>query len=145
MARIRMIGTLAREAGVSVETIRFYERRGLIDQPIAQSGYRHYDDKTLAIVRYIKLAQRLGLRLGELVALRARLGEGDRFCAALREAAEARLDQLAVERAELDRQESELRGFLGRCAARDAALPCPILVEIGVSAVPAARAQAARR
>ena len=53
MAVRRTIGKLANEAGVSVETIRFYERKGLIDQPRAADGYRHYDDQTLATVRYI--------------------------------------------------------------------------------------------
>lgn len=134
MANRRTIGMLAREAGVSVETIRFYERRGLIDQPPSAGGYRHYDDRVLAVVRYIKLAQRLGLRLADLAALRKRLGQGDRFCAALREAALARLDQIAAERAELDRLESELRGFIQRCQDRDPAIPCPILVEIGALA-----------
>lgn len=142
MANRRTIGMLARETGVSVETIRFYERRGLIDQPASTGGYRHYDDRVVALVRYIKLAQRLGLRLADLVALRSRLGQGDRFCAALREAALARLDQIAAERAELDRLEHELRGFIGRCQDRDPAIPCPILVEIG--APPALNAAAGR-
>lgn len=131
MAKRRTIGSLAREAGVSVETIRFYERKGLLEQPQALAGYRHYDDRALALVRYIKLAQRLGLKLADLAALRARLGEGDGFCSALRGAAQLRLAQIAAERAELDRLESELTGFLTRCEQRPATIACPILVELG--------------
>ncbi len=131
MAVHRTIGKLASEAGVSVETIRFYERKGLIDQPRAAGAYRHYDDQTLATVRYVKIAQRLGLSLADILALRARLSEGDGFCRALRDTARRRLARIAGEMAELRRLEGELAGFLERCEKRLSDQPCSILLELG--------------
>ena len=131
MAARRTIGRLAKEGGVSVETIRFYERKGLLDQPRALDGYRHYDDGALATVRYIKIAQRLGFRLADILALRGRLNEGDGFCSAVRETARNRLETIAAEIAELSRLSIELEAFLARCAARPAERPCPILLELG--------------
>lgn len=127
----RTIGKLAAETGVTVETIRFYERKGLIDQPRAAGGYRHYDDHALASVRYVKIAQRLGLSLADILALRGRLAEGDRFCRALRDTARRRLAKIAGEMAELRRLEGELSGFLERCEQRPSDRPCSILLELG--------------
>ncbi len=127
----RTIGKLASETGVSVETIRFYERKGLIDQPRAEGGYRHYDDQTLATVRYVKIAQRLGLSLADVLALRGRLAERDGFCRALRDTARRRLAKIADEMAELRRLEDELTGFLARCEQRPRDRPCSIFLELG--------------
>ena len=70
------IGKAAREAGVGVETIRFYERKGLIDQPLRprEGGFRIYPDHAVHRVRFIRKAQELGFSLSEvedLLALRA--------------------------------------------------------------------------
>ena len=62
----RTIGKLAKEAGVNVETIRFYERRGLLRQPrLPTSGWRVYDDSAVWVIHYIKLGRQLGFSLGE--------------------------------------------------------------------------------
>lgn len=121
----RTIGKLAAETGVTVETIRFYERKGLIDQP------RAVNDQALATVRYVKIAQRLGLSLADVLALRGRLAEGDGFCRALRETARRRLGRIADKMAELRRLEGELTGFLERCEERPSDRPCSILLELG--------------
>lgn len=131
MSGRRTIGKLAKACGVTVETIRFYERKGLIEQPRAVDGYRDYDDRTLATVRYVKLAQRMGLSLADIAALRGRLGEGDGFCRALRDTARGRLERLAGEIAELRRLEGELEAFLARCEQRPPDRPCSILLELG--------------
>lgn len=60
------IGDVAKQAGVSVDTLRFYEQRGLISSRRAANGYRLYSDETLQLVGYIKLAQRLGFSLAEI-------------------------------------------------------------------------------
>jgi MerR family mercuric resistance operon transcriptional regulator len=61
------IGQAAREAGVNLETIRFYERRGLLAQPPTPlSGFRRYDDEAVLAVRFIKRAQDLGFSLREI-------------------------------------------------------------------------------
>src|SRR5579883_3016061 len=84
MAR-RTIGRLAKEAGVNVETIRFYERQGLLFRPPAPpAGWREYGEDAVWLIHYIKLAQRLGFCLSEVKRLMARLSEGENFCESFR-------------------------------------------------------------
>src|SRR5271166_4326161 len=116
MGPTRTIGRLAKEAGVGVETIRFYERRGVIEQPRKSEGPRHYDDRTLAMRRYLRLAQQLGFSLKEIQALRAMVEE--------------KLVSLAREAEAIVRLQGELKAFLARCRARDPNLPCPIVEEL---------------
>jgi len=128
----RTIGQVAAELGIGVETIRFYERRGLIPQPPRSPGnYRHYGDDVVAMIRYIRLAQELGLSLKDVERLKDRLDGGPAFCATLRETARGRLETVAQRIVELQRLQAELEAFLARCAARDENAPCPILIELG--------------
>jgi MerR family mercuric resistance operon transcriptional regulator len=60
------IGTLARAADVSVETVRYYERRGLIEQPARSTGYRQYTDEDLRRLRFVRRAKQLGFTLTEI-------------------------------------------------------------------------------
>ncbi len=130
MTSRRTIGKLAKEAGVGVETIRFYERKGLIDQPRAAAGYRRYGDETLAAIRYIKAGQRMGLSLAEIAELRDRLRDGPAFCKAARETARRRLEKIEREIAELRLLQTELTAFLSRCSRHPADRPCQILTEL---------------
>ena len=82
--KTRTISKLAREVGVSVETIRYYERRGLIEQPQKIPGrYREYSDETLAQIQYIKLAKAFGFSLSEIESLTEQLKEKVTFCKAV--------------------------------------------------------------
>lgn len=66
----RTISRLAKELGVNIETIRFYERKGLIQQPPKPTtGYRHYPSETVNRIHFIKRAQELGFTLDEIVHL----------------------------------------------------------------------------
>ncbi len=121
---------MAKEVGVGVETIRFYEREGLIEQPPKSDGPRHYDELTLALLRYTRLAQRLGFSFREIRALKRKLADWRTFCASPPKMVEAKLESLAKEAAEIARLQGELRAFLARCRARDPALPCPIVEEL---------------
>ncbi|NEX62177.1 MerR family transcriptional regulator [Noviherbaspirillum galbum] len=62
------IGTVARAAGVSCDTLRFYEKQGLIRSTRADNGYRHYAPETTQLVAYIRTAQKLGFTLAEIGA-----------------------------------------------------------------------------
>jgi MerR family transcriptional regulator, copper efflux regulator len=130
MSARRTIGKLAKEAGVGVETVRFYERKGLIDQPMAGEGYRDYGDETLAAVRYIKIAQKMGFSLADVGKLRGKLREGPGFCEAVRSTARRRLGTIEGEIAELRRLQGELTAFLDRCGRRSPDAPCSILTEL---------------
>jgi MerR family mercuric resistance operon transcriptional regulator len=132
MMRRRTIGRLAREAGVGVETIRFYERRGVLPRPArpADGGYRHYDDEAVRILRYVRLAQGLGFTLKDVERLLARAGDGPgTFCAVVRETAEAKLAGVRVELRALAEQQARLESFITGCRARSAAGGCPVLAD----------------
>ncbi|WP_372785345.1 MerR family transcriptional regulator [Phenylobacterium sp.] len=132
MIQRRTIGRLAREAGVGVETIRFYERRGVLPRPPrpADGGYRHYDDEAVRILRYVRLAQALGFTLKDVEQLLARVGDGPgAFCGAVRETAEAKLTIVEAELAALAAQQERLQTFLTGCRARATTGTCPVLAD----------------
>jgi DNA-binding transcriptional MerR regulator len=134
MIQRRTIGRLAREAGVGVETIRFYERRGVLPRPVrpADGGYRHYDDEALRILHYVRLAQGLGFTLKDVERLMARASQGEgSFCGAVRETAEAKLATVRAELAALAEQQTRLEAFLAGCRARAAIGSCPVLAGLG--------------
>jgi len=123
----RTIGRLAREAGVNVETIRFYERRGLLRQPKPPAnGWRTYDDSAVWVVHYIKLGQQLGFTLGEMKKLLAKAGGGKSFCASVQRAYEDKIGLLERKIQQLKAMRRELRKALAACVARSATGQCPI-------------------
>ncbi|MDQ2859201.1 MAG: MerR family transcriptional regulator [Pseudomonadota bacterium] len=136
----RTIGQLARAAGVGVETVRYYERRGLLRQPRRPAGgFRHYDEDALRLIRYIRLGRGLGLSLGDIEALLKRAHDTQRlFCGAVRETVEEKLAAVRRDLRALRARERELADFLAACAGRDPALACPILAGLG-HAAPTAR------
>lgn len=120
------IGTLAREAGVNVETIRYYQRIGLLPQPPRPYGsVRRYGGKDLARVRFVRAAQRLGFSLEE-VALLLKLEDG-MHCAEARRLAEHKLADVRGRLADLRRVEVALETHVARCAARKGKISCPLI------------------
>ncbi len=126
------IGKLAQAAGVSVETVRFYQRRGLLPQPAASGrGWRTYGDEIVWRLRYIKQAQSLGFSLAEIAALQARLPGGAAFCSAFRQAVEAKIAAIDAEMERLAGRREELAGVLAACRVSTAAGRCPIAANHG--------------
>jgi MerR family mercuric resistance operon transcriptional regulator len=117
------IGVLARGAGVNIETIRYYQRRGLIGTPRKPpGGVRRYDENALAHLRFIKRAQQLGFSLNEIREL---LSLGEQSCGATRRIAERRLADIEARLNDLKTMRRLLARLIRECAAgRDAA--CPI-------------------
>ena len=126
MARRRTIGRLAAEAGVNVETVRYYERRGLLEQPPATQGGREYGEEALWRLRYIKSAQAWGWTLSDIAALLDQAERSPNFCAAVRDTARRRIAEIDRSIASLRRQKAELVTFVGACAAKPDAERCPI-------------------
>ena len=123
----RTIGRLAREAGVHVETIRFYERCGLLRRPpTPSSGWRIYDDSAVWIIHYIKLGRQLGFTLAELRKLLVQVGTGKRFCASVQTAYENKIQFLDQKIAQMRAMRRELKSALAACIKRSAADDCPI-------------------
>ncbi len=136
------IGRAAREAGVGVETIRFYERKGLIDQPPkpAFSGFRVYPDDVVERVRFIRQAQELGFSLketGELLSLRA---DPATDCAEVRAQAEVKLGDVEAKIARLERIKGALDRLIAACPGQGAVRACSIIeaLEGARSATPGA-------
>jgi DNA-binding transcriptional MerR regulator len=98
------IGQVAREAGVTVDTVRFYERRGLIRTPEREpSGYRRYPDDTARRIRLTKSLQALGFTLDEVLDALRSLDAGEATCAGERWRFERVLERIDSRLAELDR------------------------------------------
>jgi MerR family transcriptional regulator, mercuric resistance operon regulatory protein len=124
------IGMLADDLGVSVDTVRYYERRGLLPEPRrTDSGYRSYADEDRRTLAFILRAKEHGFTLKEIAGLLAHVGDGmDDAPAAVRAAAAAKLEDLREQRRELDSIESRLERLLRLCDDGDAE-NCASLVE----------------
>lgn len=123
------IGALAETAGVNVETIRFYQRKGLMPEPEKPYGsIRRYGAAELARVRFIKSAQRLGFSLEEVGEL-LKLEDGAR-CSEARQLAEQKLVDVRQKLTDLQRIESVLTGLVARCSAVRGRVSCPLIASL---------------
>ena len=118
------IGKLAAAGGVGVETIRFYQRRGLLDMPQRADGIRRYGSDDVRRLRFIRHAQAAGFTLEEIKELLDLDASEDRSRA--RELANARVKALEVRIADLQRARDALRRLAKECGSGSAG-PCPIL------------------
>jgi MerR family copper efflux transcriptional regulator len=123
-----LISQLANETNVHVETIRYYERRGLLPAPPRRpSGYREYGPDSVARVRFIKSAQELGFSLVEienLLALRVNAGTS---CDAVRKQAETKLAEINQKIQALQRLQQALNQLVAACERGGPQGECPIL------------------
>jgi len=126
------IGRVARRAGVGVETVRYYERRGLIEQPPRPggTGVRAYSDEVVRQIRFIRHAQDLGFTLNEIEELLTLRADPDADCAAVRERATVRLENVEHKIEQLVRIRSALERLIAACPGRGALTSCSILEEI---------------
>jgi Hg(II)-responsive transcriptional regulator len=121
------IGAAAEQAGVNVQTLRYYERRGLLPRPPRRtSGYREFPDEAVRVVRFIKRAQDLGFTLDEIEDLLKLRNDKRRDRARVRAVAEKRVRQVEGKIAELDAMKKALTHLLA-CCSDGATLECPII------------------
>ena len=120
------IARLARAAGVGVETVRYYQRRGLMPVPRAagDSAYRHYEASHLQRLRFIRRAQAAGFTLEEIGELLSLDRTSDR--PRVRELAGERLKALDAQLADIEAARGALKRLLGACRGSDKG-PCPII------------------
>jgi len=139
------IGELAQAAGIGVETVRFYERRGLLERPVRPArGFRTYPRAALERVAFVRAAQELGFTLKEVRDLLALRSAPATDCAAVRGRAAAKLAQLDTRMARLSRMRGTMHALLARCPGRGALADCPIVAAL-CAPRPAARAKASER
>src|SRR4051794_11708440 len=119
---------LADRAGVNTETLRYYERRGLLEDPRrSPGGYRDYPASAVGLLRFVKRAQQLGFTLDEVEELLHLEGGGPDSCDAARALAEHRCDDLAVRIADLQRMHDSLAELVATCDLPRADRRCELL------------------
>jgi len=122
------ISKAAQRAGVGIETIRYYQRRGLIEEPAKPvEGYRLYPEQTIARVRFIKRAQELGFSLKDVKTL---VELGDEKCLETRDLAVLKLELVETKIRDLQSIENNLRDLIRYCDTRREDEVCPIYYSI---------------
>jgi len=112
------IGGLSKHTGTNIETIRYYERVGLLPAPARSSGgYRLYETEHLKRLNFIRRARTLGFSIGEVRTLLQLADERQRPCAEVRVVADAHLKDVQAKIADLRRMERVLKTTLARCAS----------------------------
>jgi DNA-binding transcriptional MerR regulator len=136
LSMAKRIGDVARVTGVGVETVRFYEREGLIDQPPKPlRGWREYDETALGQINQIRLAQRMGLTLRDMKTLKSRAkGPRGEFCRDVRETVASRLAAIETEIAALAAKRDALALWLKQCRKRANGSDCPLYAQINALA-----------
>lgn len=122
------IGRLAREAGVNLETVRFYERRGLLPRPPrSASGYRLFPAETARRLRFIRRAQELGFSLAEIRELLSLRISPTAKNSDVRRRAEAKIADISAKMRTLDSMKKTLRRLTEACGRCSPIAECPIL------------------
>ena len=122
---------VAGQAGVNVETLRYYERRGLLPQPPRRdSGYRIYGPDAVRIVRFVKRAQELGFTLADVESLLELAEGGPESCEGARQLAERRASELDRRIADLTAMRDSLHRLVATCALPRGRRECPLVWSI---------------
>ena len=126
------IGEIADRAGVGVETVRFYEHKGLISQPLRpqNGGYREYPNETVRRIRFIRSAQKLGFSLSEILELLDYEAGPYARCSDVRERADAKLIEVQHKIDKLGRISHALEELILACTAEGPAKRCSIIESI---------------
>ena len=122
---------VAAQAHVNTQTLRYYERRGLLSEPArTPSGYRDYSDDAVRVVRFVKRAQQLGFTLDDIEGLLHLAGGGPDSCDEARAMARSRIDDLQQRIDELAGMRDALTRLIETCGGSRAQRECPILQDI---------------
>lgn len=122
------IGQVARQAGVGVETVRFYERAGLLAAPPRrESGYRQYAQDAVARIQFIKRAKELGFSLKEITELLSLRVDPETTCGEVKQRAEAKMANIDAKLRDLQRMKAALAELVAACSGSGPTSHCPIL------------------
>jgi MerR family mercuric resistance operon transcriptional regulator len=122
------IGKVASGAGLSIDTVRYYEREGLLDKPArTASGYRHYRPDAVARLRFIRQAKDLGFTLSEIKELLALRVTPGKSCADVRAHAEHKISDVDRRIGSLKRMRGALVKLASACSGKGPVSQCPIL------------------
>ncbi len=127
------IGQLAKAAGVNVQTVRFYEREGILKpQTRLQSGYRVYNEDSLKRLYFIRQAKDLGFSLEEIRSLLSLRVRSANQCDQVRSRAEKKLNDVQQKIRHLKNLERTLKGLISDCQSRVVSDCCPIIEKMEV-------------
>jgi Hg(II)-responsive transcriptional regulator len=122
------IGQVARRAGIGVETVRFYEREGLLARPARSvSGYRQFDEDVIVRLRFIQRAKELGFTLNEIKELLGLRVDPDISCEEVRARAESKIADIEEKLGTLRGMKKALVRLIRECSEKGGGLECPIL------------------
>lgn len=122
------IGEVATEAGVNIQTLRYYERRGLLKQPErTPAGHREFPAETVRLVRFIKRAQDLGFTLAEIEELLRLREDQSASCGKVRATARAKIEEIERKVASLRAMKRALVVLENTCTSKGSTRECPIL------------------
>lgn len=122
------IGKIAKRSDVGIETIRFYEREGLIDDPPRRaSGYRQYPSDTVDRIRFIRRAKELGFSLKEIKELLKLKVTTVATCDQVKKRAESKIEDIQHKILTLQRMKKALKKLNAACSGKGSVSECPIL------------------
>lgn len=122
------IGTLATESEVNVETIRFYERKGILKQPKKAGGFRYYPKEYITRIQFIKRSQELGFTLAETKELLDLKIKNQSKCGDVLAKTKEKIDEIENKIRDLNKMKKSLEGFASCCIDNEQPLSdCPIL------------------
>jgi MerR family copper efflux transcriptional regulator len=122
------IGEVAKAAELPIDTIRYYEKAGLIPPPQRrESGYRIYTGETVSRLRFIRRAKELGFTLAEITELLDLSAQGAQDMGRMRDAAQQKLAMVEDKLRELERMRAALRQLVEACPGHGALAECPIV------------------
>ena len=128
------IGKVAHQTGIGVETVRFYEREGLIDEPPrGSSGYRQYPETIISRILFIRRSKELGFTLSEIKELLSLRLEPSTTCADVKRRAEAKIADIEGKIRTLRRMKKSLKDLNESCQGRGPVTDCPILASLDSS------------
>lgn len=122
------IGEVAKRSEVGIETIRYYERQGLLAKPNrSPSGYRQYDESVVGRLRFIRRAKGLGFTLAEVSELVGLWHDADTRCEQVQKRAAQKVEDIEKKVRSLQNMERSLKKLVGTCQAHDSDHECPLM------------------
>lgn len=122
------IGEVAKRTGIGVETVRFYEREGLLEEPERRpSGYRQFDERIVTRLRFIRRAKELGFTLKEIKELLSLKLDPSTTCTDVKSRAEVKIENIEERIRTLQRMKHALAKLTKACSGRGRTSDCPIL------------------
>lgn len=126
------IGEVAKRAEVGIETIRFYERKGLLDEPDRRpSGYRQYEESVIARLQFIRRAKELGFTLSEINELLGLWFDTNTKCCDVHKKAAKKIEEIEDKVRSLNGMKRSLRKLIAQCQDRGSLDECPLLDGLG--------------